>query len=76
MARIADLWMRDARRKKVVGKSCSQIEEIIGEELSYGAKTFDHFQTQPSVKRKMSKYCSIEFGYINTLDGMINFEVS
>ena len=44
MARIADLWMRDARRKKeVVGKSYSQIEEIIGEELSYDAKAFDHF---------------------------------
>ena len=43
MARIADLWMRDARRKKVVGKSYPQIEEIIGEELSYGAKAFDHF---------------------------------
>lgn len=54
--------------------SYSQIEEIIGEELSYGAKTFDHFCTQPSVKRIMSKYC-IKFGYINTLTGMIYFEV-
>ena len=74
MARIADLWMRDARRKKVVGKSYSQIEEIIGEELSYGAKAFDYFYTQLSVKRTMSKYC-IKFRYINTLTGMIYFEV-
>ena len=70
MARIADLRMRDARRKKVVGKSHSQIEEIIGEELSYDAKTFDHFKTQLSVKRIISKFC-IKFGYINTLTRMI-----
>ena len=74
MARIADPRMRDARRKKVVGKSYSQIEEIIGEELSYGAKAFDHYWTQPSVKRIMSKY-GIKFGYINTLTGMVYFEV-
>ena len=74
MARIVDLWMRDAHRKKVVGMSYSQIEEIIGEEPSYGAKAFDHFWTQPSVKRIMSKY-GIKFGYINTLTGMIYFEV-
>ena len=42
MARIATSWAMLAE-KGVVGKSYSQIEEIIGEELSCGAKAFDHF---------------------------------
>ena len=74
MARIVVYQMHDAHRKKVVGKSYSQIEEIIGEKLSYGAKAFNHYWTQPSVKRIMSKY-GIKFGYINTLTGMVYFEV-
>ena len=76
MAHGSHCWPLDARcsQKKVVGKSYSQIEQLIGEELSYGAKAFDHYWTQPSVKRIMSKY-GIKFGYINTLTGMIYFEV-
>ena len=58
-----------------MGLTYAQIEELIGEELSYGAKAFDHFLTQPSVKRIMTKY-GIKFGYINTLTGMIYFEVN
>ena len=73
MARIATSCAMLAE-KRVVGMSYSQIEELIGEELSYGAKAFDHFWTQPSVKRIMSKY-NIKFGYINTLTGMIYFEI-
>ena len=52
----------------------AQIEELIDEELSYGAKAFDNYLTQASVKRIMSKY-NIKFGYINALSGMIYFEV-
>ena len=54
--------------------SYSQIEEIIGEELSYGAKAFDHYWTQPCVKRIIAKY-GIKFDYINTQIGMIYFEI-
>ena len=61
-------------KKGVVGLTYSEIEQLIGEELSYGAKAFDHYWTQPSVKRIMSKY-GIKVGYINTLTGMIYFEV-
>ena len=74
MARIASLCAMLAE-KRVVGLAYAQIEELIGEELSYGAKAFDHFWTQPSVKRIMTKY-GIKFGYINTLTGMIYFEVN
>ena len=42
MARIATMCAMLAE-KEVVGKSYSQIEEIIGEELGYGAKAFDNF---------------------------------
>ena len=73
MARIATLCAMLAK-KEVVGLTYAQIEELIAEELSYGAKAFDHFWTQPSVKRIMTKY-GIKFGYINTLIGMIHFEV-
>ena len=66
---------RYSPKKRVVGLTYAQIEELIGEELSYGAKAFDHFLTQPSVKRIMTKY-GIKFGYINTLTGMIYFEVN
>ena len=62
-------------KKGIVGITYTQIEELIGEELSYGAKAFDHYWTQPSVKGIMSKY-NIKFGYINTLTGMIYFEVN
>ncbi len=58
--------------KGVVGLKHSEIEQLIGEEHSYGAKAFDHFWAQPSVKCSMSKY-GIKFGYINTLTGMIYF---
>ena len=30
-------------KKGVVGHTYAQIEELIGEELSYGVKAFDHF---------------------------------
>ena len=61
-------------KKGVVGLTYSEIENLIGEELIYGARAFDHYWTQPSVKRIMSKY-EIKLGYINTQTGIIYIEV-
>ena len=74
MPRIIIQTLKKVFKKGVVGLSYSDIEQLIGEELSYGAKAFDHYWTQPSVKRIMTKY-GIKFGYINTLNSMIYFEV-
>ena len=43
-------------KKRVASLTYTQIEELIGEELIYGVKAFDHYWAQPSVKGIMGKY--------------------
>ena len=67
-------YLKKHFEKGVIGLSYSRIEEILGRELSYDARAFNHHWTQASIKRLMNKY-GIKFGYINTLTGIIYFEL-
>lgn len=52
-----------------------QIEEIIGQELSYAEKTDNRYWSQPKLKKLAAKY-NVVFGYIDIATGTIRFLVN
>lgn len=52
-----------------------QIEEIIGQELSYAEKTDNRYWSQPKLKELAAKY-NVVLEYIDTVAGTIHFLIN
>ena len=60
--------------KRIIELSYTEIEKIIGQELSYSEKTDDRYWKQPRIKKLAGKY-NVVFGYIDAQQGVIHFLV-
>lgn len=67
-------YLSKEHRNGMVSLTYSQIEKIIGGELSVSAKTHDSYWRSPKIRHLMKKH-NVKFGYINTFSKIIYFEV-